>query len=55
MQQAKYKIPKTFSDRKVSVKQAIKMLRRNGIKVNEDQAAVILDFLYRVARVYSNT
>lgn len=31
------------------------LLRGNGIKVNEDQAATILDLLYRVARVYSST
>lgn len=48
-----HKIPKRFSDRKVSVNQAIGSLGRNGIRVNEDQAAAILDFLYLSAGSFS--
>jgi len=40
------KLQKPFSGRNVSVNQAINLLRRNGIRVNEEQAAIILDFLY---------
>jgi len=28
------------------------LLERNGIKVDEEQAAIILDFLYLLARTY---
>ncbi len=54
MEQIKNRIPAVFSSRKVSVDQAIKLLRRNGIHVNEDQAVIILDFLYLLAKTYSN-
>jgi hypothetical protein len=43
-----------FSSRKVSTNQAIKVLKRNGIQVNEDQAIVILDFLYLLAKTCSS-
>jgi hypothetical protein len=36
--------PRAFSNRRVSIDQAIKILRRNGIEANEDQARLILDF-----------
>jgi hypothetical protein len=45
--------PKDFSNRKITVNQAIKILKHNGIKTNEDQAAIILDFLYLIAKTYS--
>jgi len=54
MEQIKSKIPAILSSRKVSVDQAIKLLRRNGIQVNEDQALIILDFLYLLARTYGS-
>jgi hypothetical protein len=54
MDQIKNKIPSTFKTRKVSVSQAIKVLKRNGIQVNEDQAGIILDFLYLLAKTYCN-
>ena len=47
--------PKGFSDRKISVEQAIRILRRNGIQVNEDQARTILDFLYLIAKTMSKS
>jgi hypothetical protein len=42
--------PKAFSNRGVTVDQAIRILRRNGIQVNEDHARIILDFLYLIAK-----
>jgi hypothetical protein len=41
--------PKAFSNRGVTIDQAIRILRRNGIQVNEDHARIILDFLYLIA------
>ena len=52
MEQINNKMPTAFSSRKVSTDQAIKVLKRNGIQVNEDQAIVILDFLYLLAKTY---
>lgn len=46
MEKAYEKSPKPFSGRKVSVNQAINLLRRNGIRVSEEEASIILDFLY---------
>jgi hypothetical protein len=53
MEQHKKRLPEDFSSRKVSRDQAINLLRRNGIYVDEEQAAIILDFLYLLARTYS--
>lgn len=39
-----------FIDKKVSTKQAIEKLAQHGIHVNEDEAAVILDFLYLMSK-----
>lgn len=39
-----------FVDRKVSVERAIIMLAKNGIDVDEREAAVILDFLYLISK-----
>lgn len=39
-----------FIDRKVSVNRAIAMLAKNGIKVDDGEAAVILDFLYLISK-----
>lgn len=49
MQKSNDRIVKPFSNRKVSVEKAIKLLRQGGIKVNEDEAVIILDFLYLLA------
>ena len=54
MQRPLYKGPTTYSNRKVSVNQAIKLLKRNGILTNEDQAKQILDFLYLLAKTYKD-
>lgn len=40
---------KYFSGRMVSTSQTIKILRKNGIHINEDEAIIILDFLYMLA------
>lgn len=39
-----------FIERKISVKRAISILAKNGIKVDEIEADMILDFLYLVGR-----
>lgn len=41
-----------FSARKVSVDQAIRLLGRNGIRVNKEKVETILDFLYLIAKTY---
>jgi len=55
MQPITYKQPSAFSNRKVSVNQAVKVLNRNGVQVNEDEAGIILDFLYLIAKTYKNS
>jgi hypothetical protein len=47
-----YKDTQNFTDKKVSTKQAVTILAKNGIKVNEDEATVILNFLYLVAKLH---
>ncbi len=49
-----YKNTKGFIDRKVSIKQAINILAKNNIEVDEDEAAIILKFLYLVAKLYDS-
>ncbi len=40
-----------FIDRKVSSKKAIALLARKNIQINDDEAEVILDFLYLMAKM----
>ncbi len=40
--------------RNITSEQALKVLRKNGIDVNEDQAKIILDFLYILAKLTLN-
>lgn len=40
--------------RTVTPEQAVKILRKNGVEVNESQAKVILDFLYILAKLTVN-
>jgi hypothetical protein len=54
MNQFPYRSPRAFSGRKISLDQAIKVLKRNGIRVNRENAEVILDFLYLIAKTYKN-
>lgn len=42
-----------FIDKKVSDKRAIAILAKNDIQVNEEEANIILDFLYIVAKNYN--
>lgn len=42
-----------FIDRKVSSRRAIALLARNHIEINDDEAAVILNFLYLMAKVHN--
>ncbi|WP_407484591.1 PTS sugar transporter subunit IIBC [Elizabethkingia miricola] len=41
-----------FNNKKVSVKKVTAVLAKNDIQVNDDEAAVILDFLYLMAKNY---
>lgn len=41
-----------FLDKKVSIKRAITILAKNGIDVDDDEATVIVDFLYIMAKNY---
>jgi len=47
-----HRITISFSGRKVSINQAIRALRDNSIRVNEDEAVAILDFLYILANSF---
>ncbi|RZJ71552.1 MAG: PTS sugar transporter subunit IIBC [Flavobacterium sp.] len=38
-----------FIDRRISVNRAIAMLAKNGMEVNDGEAAIILDFLYLIS------
>lgn len=42
-----------FIDRKVSSRKAIGLLARNGIEVNDEEAVVILNFLYLMAKIHN--
>jgi hypothetical protein len=55
MKALSYNMPKTFLNGRISVDQATRILRKNGIVVNEEQAKVILDFLYLIARTISRS
>ena len=39
-----------FTGKKVSVRRAITILAKNGIEVDDDEANVIVDFLYLMAK-----
>ncbi|MBD1434617.1 PTS sugar transporter subunit IIBC [Sphingobacterium sp. DN00404] len=43
----------SFIDKKVSDKRAIVILAKSGIQVSEEEANIILDFLYLVAKNYN--
>jgi len=42
-----------FTDKKVSIKRAIAIMAKNNIQVNENEAGIIVDFLYNIAKTYS--
>jgi len=52
MEQISNNKPRFFSDRKVSIDQAVKILRKNGIETTDVQAKDILDFLYLLAKTH---
>jgi len=41
-----------FTYKKISIEQAIALLAKNGIKVDDDEVAVILDLLYLISKNY---
>jgi hypothetical protein len=41
-----------FIEKRISTKRAINMLGKNGIQVDDNEAAVILRFLYLIAKTY---
>jgi len=45
--------PKVFSGKKVSLNRVMNTLESKGISIDEDQAKMILDFLYLIAKTYS--
>jgi len=47
-----YKTP-NFKDKRISVKRAVAILAKNKIEVNDNEASVILDFLYHIATAYN--
>ncbi|WP_175632624.1 PTS sugar transporter subunit IIBC [Pedobacter ghigonis] len=42
-----------YIDRKVSGSKAIALLAKNGIKVDDEEVAVILSFLYLIAKLHN--
>ncbi|MFA6058736.1 MAG: hypothetical protein WC756_11100 [Taibaiella sp.] len=44
-----------FTDKKIPDKRAIGMLSKNGIQVDEEEAAIILEFLYLVSKNHPKT
>lgn len=44
-----------FIDRNVSIEQAIIILAKNGVQVNEKEAKVILELLYLIAKTYNKS
>nr|WP_067062636.1 hypothetical protein [Mucilaginibacter sp. L294] len=41
-----------FLDKKIAVKRTVILLAKNGIQVDDNEAIVILNFLYLVAKIY---
>ena len=39
----------SFGERKISINRTISILAKNKVEVNEDEATIILDFLYHIA------
>jgi len=53
MKQLLYERSRDFSTRKVSVELSVRILNRIGIRVNKENAQIILDFLYRIAKTFN--
>jgi len=52
MEDTIYRAPR-FIDKRISPKKAVEILRQNDVQVSEEEAAVILDFLYVIAKTYN--
>jgi site-specific DNA recombinase len=46
---------KSYRERKVPTRRAISILIKNGIQLDESEAGVVLNFLYRMAKTYNFT
>lgn len=44
-----------FIDKRVSVTRVIAILAKEGIQVDDDEATIILDFLYLMSKNYKKT
>jgi|HubBroStandDraft_5_1064220.scaffolds.fasta_scaffold247384_2 hypothetical protein len=42
-----------FNDKKISVKRAAAILAKSKIQVDDNEAAIILNFLYEIAKTYN--
>jgi hypothetical protein len=42
-----------FIDKRISVKRAASILIKNGIRVDDSEASIIIDFLYLIAKNYN--
>jgi hypothetical protein len=51
MQNSYYNDINAFPKKKVSIKQAVQILKRNGIQTTDEQARIILNFLNVLAKV----
>lgn len=43
---------KTFAEKKISIKHTISIMENNNVRINENDAAMVLDFLYCMAKTY---
>lgn len=44
-----------FQEKKISVKNAITILAKNKIEIKANEAVIILDLLYLIAKTYKKT
>ena len=47
---SKIAISMNFTDKKVSIRRAIAILAKNRIEVNDEEATIIVGFLYLIAK-----
>lgn len=52
MEDTIYRTP-NFIDKRISPKKAVEILEQNDVQVSEEEAVVILDFLYVIAKTYN--
>lgn len=46
---------KSYRDRELPIRKVIAIMMKNDIQVDEDEAVIILDFLYHIAKTYKFT